>query len=190
MSGTRRMAAVIFPGMGYHTDKPLLYYGKKLAKQHGYEIIEVPYRDLKKESNKLEAAFQSALAQTEELLGGKGLQEYGELLFISKSIGTVVASAYAEKYSLFPRHILYTPVEETFSFVPTRGIAFHGTADPMADTEMIRKACLECHIPLFITKCGNHSLETGEALQDLKILRTVMEQTERYIETGEAAGFM
>ena len=24
--------AVIFPGIGYHTDKPLLYYGKKLAK--------------------------------------------------------------------------------------------------------------------------------------------------------------
>ena len=24
--------AVIFPGIGYHTDKPLLYYGKKLVK--------------------------------------------------------------------------------------------------------------------------------------------------------------
>ena len=24
--------AVLFPGVGYHTDKPLLYYSKKLAK--------------------------------------------------------------------------------------------------------------------------------------------------------------
>ena len=29
--------AVIFPGVGYHADKPLLYYGRKLAKQHGYQ---------------------------------------------------------------------------------------------------------------------------------------------------------
>ena len=36
-------AAVIFPGIGYHTDKPLLYYGKKLAKEAGYRIIEVNY---------------------------------------------------------------------------------------------------------------------------------------------------
>ena len=35
--------AVIFPGVGYHTDKPLLYYSKKLASRNGYEIVEVPY---------------------------------------------------------------------------------------------------------------------------------------------------
>ena len=26
--------AVIFPGVGYHTDKPLLYYSKKIASQN------------------------------------------------------------------------------------------------------------------------------------------------------------
>ena len=41
-----KKTAVIFPGIGYHTEKPLLYYAKKLAKQSGYEITEVPYRDL------------------------------------------------------------------------------------------------------------------------------------------------
>lgn len=25
--------AVLFPGIGYHTDKPLLYYSKKLARK-------------------------------------------------------------------------------------------------------------------------------------------------------------
>ena len=35
--------AVIFPGMGYHNDKPLLYHGKKLAKERGYEVVEVNY---------------------------------------------------------------------------------------------------------------------------------------------------
>lgn len=35
--------AVIFPGVGYHVDKPLLYYSRKIAAQNGYEIREVRY---------------------------------------------------------------------------------------------------------------------------------------------------
>ena len=35
--------AVLFPGIGYHVDKPLLYYGRKLAVQRGYEVVGVPY---------------------------------------------------------------------------------------------------------------------------------------------------
>lgn len=29
--------AVFFPGIGYHCDKPLLYYAQKLAAEKGYE---------------------------------------------------------------------------------------------------------------------------------------------------------
>ena len=41
--------AVIFPGVGYHADKPLLYYSKKIASQNGYEIVEVPYGSSQRE---------------------------------------------------------------------------------------------------------------------------------------------
>ena len=40
--------AVIFPGVGYHTDKPLLYYSKKLAAESGYMIKEVSYGNFPK----------------------------------------------------------------------------------------------------------------------------------------------
>lgn len=29
--------AVFFPGIGYHCDKPLLYYSRKMAEQNGYD---------------------------------------------------------------------------------------------------------------------------------------------------------
>lgn len=175
--------AVIFPGVGYHTDKPLLFYSKKLAKQAGYELVEVPYKDLFKNATdpdkKLEAAFHSAFAQTEELLKDVSFGECEDVLFISKSIGTVVASAYAQKYGLEVEHILYTPVEATFSFAPKNGIVFHGTADPMADTDMVKRCCQERRLPLYLVKNGNHSLETGDVLRDLEILKTVIEETKR-----------
>ena len=38
--------AVLFPGIGYHSDKPLFYYTKKVLKAEGYEIKEVKYENL------------------------------------------------------------------------------------------------------------------------------------------------
>lgn len=36
--------AVIFPGIGYTADKPLLHYSKRIAANHGYEIRIVDYK--------------------------------------------------------------------------------------------------------------------------------------------------
>ncbi len=64
--------AVLFPGVGYHTDKPLLYYSKKLAKYLGFEILEVAYPPLpsgiKGSPDKMEEAFLLARAQIEDQL--------------------------------------------------------------------------------------------------------------------------
>ena len=34
---------------------------------------------------------------------------------------------------------------------------------------------------MHLTEHANHSMETGDALQDLEILKTIMEKTEQYI---------
>ena len=38
--------AVIFPGIGYHKDKPLLYYASKLVSEKGYDVINIEYHDM------------------------------------------------------------------------------------------------------------------------------------------------
>jgi len=40
---SEKKLAVLFPGIGYHCDKPLLYYAAKLAKSQQYEVLSVPY---------------------------------------------------------------------------------------------------------------------------------------------------
>jgi hypothetical protein len=37
--------AILFPGIGYHTDKPLLYYSKKILKNMNYEIKEIHFEN-------------------------------------------------------------------------------------------------------------------------------------------------
>ena len=174
--------AVIFPGIGYHTDKPLLYYAKKLAVKYGFEIKEVPYKNhmgnIKGDAKKMREAFESAMAQTEEILENMAWDETEGALFISKSIGTIIAAAYAAKHKLNVRHVYYTPLKETFMFAaPGSGIAFHGTADSWAEDADIEAGCREKDIPLIIIPDANHSLETGSPMRDVSILANVMEET-------------
>ena len=112
--------AVIFPGIGYTADKPLLYYTTHLAKKHSYHIQTVSYgalpENIKGDSAKMKQAFELACEQTEQLLHDIDWSSYGSILFISKSIGTAISSAYAFRHNLKVKSILFTPLAETFSF--------------------------------------------------------------------------
>ncbi len=178
--------AVIFPGIGYHSDKPLLYYSKKLARSRDYEILELSYGNfppgIKGDPEKMKEAFISVLDQAGQILSGLDFREAEDILFISKSIGTVAAAAYAAEKKLRVRHIYFTPLKETFDFAAKgNGIAFHGSKDPWAADEDIAKGCREKEIELVEISGANHSLETGDMRKDLKILVKVMKAAEDWL---------
>ena len=76
----------------------------------------------------------------------------------------------------------YTPIEQALPYLDPTGIAFHGTADPWADTEMITNGCQSIGIPLYLTEGANHSMETGDALQDIFILHDIMDKTAHWMD--------
>ena len=171
--------ACLFPGIGYTCDKPLLYYSWKLLKGMDWKIVPVPYSGfpdkVKGNAEKMRECAQMALEQAEYMLRETEWSEYQKILFVGKSIGTVVGAAYAKQHGLTCRQILFTPVEATFQFADRNAIAFHGTADPWARTEEIRESCRRMGIPLYETEGANHSLETGDVDRDLREIRKVME---------------
>lgn len=173
--------AVVFPGIGYHVDKPLLYYSKKLATDAGYEIIEIKYHDLpeniKGNRKKMNQAYVIALDQAWQILEEKDLSAYDDILFISKSIGTTVAAGYARKYDLNVRHIFFTPLEGTFKLLPESNpcIVFHGRNDPWASHMEIWRLCKEKSCPEYSYDNANHSIETGDVKTDIQYLAEIME---------------
>ena len=177
--------AVLFPGIGYTCDKPLLYYTAKLALKKKYEVVKVEYKNfpsgIKENEEKMEEAFQCGLKQTEAILKDVCWEEYDEILFVSKSIGTAISSAFAKAHKLKVRNILFTPLKQTFLFADANGIVFHGTSDPWAVTEDIVKGCEKLNLPIFLTEKGNHSLETGDVLRDLKNLGEIIGRVDGFI---------
>jgi phosphoglycolate phosphatase len=180
-----RKIACLFPGIGYTCDKPLLYYSWKLLKGLDWEIVPVLYSGfpsgVKGNAEKMQQCAHMALEQAEDLLQEIDWSEYTEILLIGKSIGTVVCAAYAKRHRLDCRQILFTPVEAAFEFAGRRSIAFHGTADPWADTKAIEKCCRRLGIPLYETEDANHSLETGNVDADIKEMRKVMKTVREFV---------
>lgn len=183
--------AVIFPGVGYHTDKPLLYHSKKIALSHGYEIRDVPYGNfpsgVKGDQDKMKTAFYDALAQSEEILQDVDYAQYDEILFLSKSIGTAIASAYGQNHGLRTCNVYFTPVAESFQFMTQPGIVFHGTKDSWVDTAVVKEECEQRSLPLYIIENANHSLETGDWARDLEILERVMRTVDEYFFSDKTA---
>lgn len=177
--------AVLFPGIGYHCDKPLLYYAAKLAKAEEYEVLPVPYtgfpEKVRGNADRMRECLDIARSQASEMLKPVDWRAYNSILFIGKSIGTIVGSAYAQDKSLMVHSVLLTPLADTFRYVRGNAVAFHGTADPWAETGAIMEACREGGIPLYLTEGANHSLETGDVIRDMDILRDTIRRIEAFV---------
>ncbi|MCR4750061.1 MAG: hypothetical protein K5877_09755 [Lachnospiraceae bacterium] len=93
--------AVIFPGMGYNIDCPLLFYSRELLEKEGYEILSIEWND----------SIKTRYDQVSELLDKIEFDEYEDVIFVSKSIGTEISSAYVVNHNLRVRQIWYTPLQ-------------------------------------------------------------------------------
>lgn len=172
------------PGIGYHNDKPLLYYSRKLASECGYDTVAVEYHDLPQkvmgDKEKMMEAVDIAYNQTVQSLRNINLRSYEKLVFVGKSIGTVIASRFVDEYRLRAGLILYTPVEATFERDIDNGIAFIGTADPWSNLEDVKQMAQKRKVLLHLYEGVNHSLEENDQIKNIEILENVMLYTKDY----------
>ncbi len=179
--------AVIFPGMGYHSDKPLLYFTKRIARENGYEIIEVSYefpyraREIMNDRSRMKEAFEIAASQIKEQLGEIDFKGYSDVVFVGKSIGTALAAYFDSLLDVGARHLVFTPVPQTFEMIrKSAGIVFHGLSDPWCPTDIAESKCMELELELCKVDRANHSLETDSASDDIKNLEWIMQKVEQF----------
>ena len=186
-----RKIAVIFPGVGYNKDKPLLYYSGKLAVKRGYELIHLDFSGLDWSKEKLkdrafllesvETCFKKADAALERL----GDISADEIVFISKSIGTVVANVYAKNKGLRAKQICFSPLEMIDEYVGAGDVVlFCGDGDPYAEYEKLVSIAKDKNLEMFTVHGGNHSLETGEIISDIENIKNIMIRVNEIL-TGE-----
>lgn len=173
---------VVFPGIGYHTDKPLLYYSKKYMMAHGYDIIDVTYGKLSGHlPEEIQKVFDDGWNKTLDCLKNVDFSDAEDIVFLSKSIGTAISARYAVEKGLNVRNIYFTPLEITMQYADSDGIAFHGTADPLVDTDELARLCEAKKIALYTYEGGNHSIETKDILWNIKTQKDIAEKYIDYL---------
>ena len=174
--------------MGYGKDKPLLYYASKIAKENGYEIMNIEYDEMPPVSGKVQsemkAAFDVAYASAKRQLDAVDWADK-EVVFIAKSVGTIVASKYAFDTRLKALMIMFTPLDNTFDFMtPNKMYYFTGENDPWIDHEKASNRCADFDVQEVLMLECNHSLEVGRNEADLDTICEVMRMV-RCIFNGE-----
>ena len=106
---------VFFPGMGYGVDRPLFYYARKQAQQTGSEVVCVDYPSFSPDPSvpaplQAQAALPGCVNDALAQLAGRCL---GRCVFVSKSLGTLVAGEVARRLALRPVQIYLTPLPRT-----------------------------------------------------------------------------
>lgn len=181
----KKNLAVFFPGIGYSNDKPLLYYTRKLLLKNDWQIINVNYSGFPEkilgDNKKILLSQEIAFEQAEICLQNDDFSEFQNIVFVSKSMGTVAAAKFAFTKKLNVKHIFFTPLEQTFDFNQKNGIAFHGTSDAWIKTQKLEDLCKMQNLPLNLYENANHSLESGDIFVDLDILKDVIKKIQKFL---------
>ncbi|MBR0087501.1 MAG: alpha/beta hydrolase [Lachnospiraceae bacterium] len=181
--------AVFFPGLGYNHDKPLLYYARDIACECGFtEYVNVTYeyqadkKTLRGNDEKMAEIFTALYAQAAVQLSKISFDAFDEILFVSKSIGTAVAAAYAKEHHLKNiKHVFYTPLLLTYDHAPENAAAFIGTNDPWSNVPEVIRTSESKGIPVNVYEGLNHSLEGDDTLENIKTIKNVMKKTKAFI---------
>ena len=178
----KKNAVVLFPGVRYSVDTPLLYYAGSAFAQRGYEVFSVDYGDKAQSLSGLEATAQALEEPVLTQLRSWGLEDREDVVFVSKSIGTVLAGRCAARLRCPVRHIYLTPLELTLPYlVKGCGVAVGAGDDPFLDAERLRAHCGANKVPLTLFPGVAHRLEDKNNLhRTLEILEKVVELYERF----------
>lgn len=154
---------------------PLLYFGAKHYMDKDYEKVYIQHPA---SGNGLEEVYENAKA----ILRSYDFSEYEDIVFVGKSMGTVVACKLKAELQIDARLVLFTPLNDTLPYINSDNrvvLAAMGVNDRFLDWEVLREHCEKENVPYYIEPGVGHSMEVKEDLtKNLQIISNVISQLE------------
>lgn len=162
---------ISFPG-SRGCEIPLLYFASKRFEDLGYEKLFINYPTLG-ESN-----VEVLLESTEKTLQTINFAEYESIVFVAKSIGTVVACKIKEKHKIPASLILFTPIKETLPYINTRNdilLVAAGDNDRFLESDILCDICNKESINYYIEPNVGHRMEVkGDLKRNIGVVYNVI----------------
>src|SRR5687767_294277 len=191
-SGTERLA-VLFPGMRYTIEMPLLYYTSRLLVAGGADALLVDYR------YHLDADFMAASEQeqarrltadvTAACRAALSQRSYRDVTIVGKSIGTLAMAHLLSTESKLgtARAVWLTPLlrnENLRAQIKTWGgksLFVIGTADQDYDEALLKEVEAATHGKSLVIEGGDHLLEVqGDFFASVQALEKILRAVRRF----------
>ena len=178
--------ALIFPGLRYTCDMPLLYYSTELLLERGCDVLQLWIDSEVPEFERISQAelTQQLLEYSEALLiAGKNGGIYNDLLLVGKSLGTLTMTlmltndqAFLNETTIwFTPLVNLPPVSQVMLSLSGPAFIAGGDADPTFEQEAVSQIKAKPNTTVTVLKDANHSLEIpGDPIRSLQILSRVM----------------
>ena len=179
MNNENKNLIVLFPGKSYTVDSPLLYYANFKYWVKGYESIEINYSDCLRKDLPQNEVIENIKIHVHEQIKDVDFSKYSEVLFVSKSVGTIIAGWLADKLNVNIRHIYLTPLSGTLQYIKNGkniSVVIAGTKDKHMEASVLIEHCEREEVKLELIEGANHSLEIiGDMDTNIDILKRVVE---------------
>ena len=170
----RKKIVFSFPGVR-GTEIPLLYFGAKHYEDKGYEkrFIEHPIS-----GNDFDALYENAKA----ILKSFDFGEYDDIVFVAKSLGTVVACKLKEELNVNASLVLFTPLADTLPFIKGENqiiLVAASNNDRHLESETLCNLCERENVPCYIEPNVGHRMEVkNDIARNLQVIRNVIDRLE------------
>lgn len=186
-AGKTSRLAVIFPGVGYHADLPVLYYPAMQLFAAGMDVLRLEFR-----YSDIPGFFQLPDDEIYARLNADGRaaiktglsgKQYERLILAGKSLGTMTAAALLEQEPVLPVSLCLwlTPIlgdrriRRQLETNPLPGLVAIGTADHYYDPAVLSRLQARSNLRILEFPGADHSLEVeGDAIRSVENIRDLL----------------
>jgi len=170
--------AVCFPGTGYTCKEALFERIASDFSARGYDVVRLDFSHIPfREIESLEEAVAVAQRAVKRQLAHVPFSDYEDVVFVSKSLGTILAAQYERDNDMLPRHLYLTPLNKTLMLMrpESRVIAMVlGTEDRFLTGRALMSFCEPRNIVCHLVEGVNHNLKDEEdAERNQKIIESI-----------------
>ena len=186
--------AVLFPGMGYTSHMPLLYYSAQIMLQAGADVLQLEYQyNRRKDFMALAGEARKRWLTTDTSSAYKAIVKkgsYTESTVIGKSIGTRAMGHLFTKEQRLERTkaVWLTPVlrsdalREQIKEWGQRSLFVIGTADPHYDDSFLNEIQKATGSEILIIEGADHSMEIeGNLPASLKAMEKIIRTLQKFV---------
>lgn len=165
---------VLFPGKNYPCDKPILHFAGTSAIQSGYDLMVLEYGYQAARENLDMSELHRVIEESHESVQ-RIISKYEQVIFISKSLGTIVAGEVHEKLDIPIRHLFLTPIKDTIPYINKfNGLVVYGTKDEVFNGQLAKHINIDEVREVVEIPNANHSLESNHVAESIEILGKIV----------------